>query len=166
MMISKSEQAGGCGATGDVGAGASYENVFIPRAIRNGFGPVVPWDWEIRFTAECYNAWRTATDAGDPFATPADGCYAYDRFGIFGDDRPQLVPFGLWSTGIGTPDDTSDDHRLIPAIIDWEADGYNLQFFDSSISDNDDDPESDWIYWYQPCNADCSDDDFTPGEDG
>ncbi|NND70317.1 MAG: T9SS type A sorting domain-containing protein [Rhodothermales bacterium] len=153
-------------ATGDVGTGANYNDVFIPRSVRNGFGVVVPWDWEIRFTAECYDAWRTATDAGDPFATPANGCYGYDRFGIFGDSRPQLVPFELWNTGIATPEDPSDDYRAIPAVIDWEGDGFDLQFFDSSVSGSDNDPESDWFYWYDPCNAACDANDFSPGEDG
>ncbi len=153
-------------ATGDVGTGADYNNVFIPRSIRNGFDPVVPWDWEVRFTATCYNAWRTATDAGDPFATPADGCYAYDRFGIFGDDRPQLVPFELWNIGIDTADDPSDDFRVIPAVIDWEGDGYDLQFFDSSVSGADNDPETDWTYWYLPCNAGCTENDMSPGTAG
>ncbi len=153
-------------AAGDVGTGADYTNVFIPRSIRNGFDIVVPFDYEVRFTETCFNAWQTATEAGDPFATPADGCYAYDRFGIFGDDRPQLVPFELWNTGVATPNDESDDFRMIPAIIDWEGDGFDLQFFDSSISGSDDDPESDWTYWYLPCNAGCTMNDMTPGTSG
>ncbi|NND73176.1 MAG: T9SS type A sorting domain-containing protein [Rhodothermales bacterium] len=153
-------------ATGDVGTGANYDSVFIPRSIRNGFRPVVPWDWEIRFTAECFNAWRAAADADTPFATPANGCYGYDRFGIFGDSRPQLVPFELWNTGVNTPDDPSDDYRVIPAVIDWEGDGFDIQFVDSSVSGADNDPESDWFYWYQPCDAGCNANDTSPGENG
>ncbi len=144
--------------TGDNGSRGPYD-AFIGRSIRNGFGPVVPFDWEIRFTPVCYDAWRTATDAGTPFATPADGCYGYDRFGIFGDDRPQLVPFELWNIGAGTPDDASDDFRLVPAIIDWDGDGYDMQWFDHSVSSTDNDPETDWTYWYNPL-------DRTPGTVG
>ncbi len=144
--------------TGDNGSRGPYD-AFIQRSIRNGFGPVVPFDWEVRFTEDCYNAWRTATDARTPFATPLDGCYGYDRYGIFGDDRPQLVPFELWNIGIGTPDDSSDDFRVIPAIIDWDGDGYDMQWFDHSVSSADNDPETDWTYWYNPL-------DRTPGTAG
>ncbi len=138
--------------TGDNGSRGPYD-AFIGRSIRNGFGPVVPFDWEIRFTEQCYNAWRTNYDAGTPYATPADGCYGYDRFGIFGDDRATLVPYELWNIGIDTADDPSDDFRVVPAVIDWDGDGYDLQWFDHSTSSADNDPETDWTYWYNPLDT-------------
>ena len=153
-------------STGDIGTGQNYQTVFIPRSLRRGFDAVVPYDFEVRFTPACHAVWRTAMDAGDPFATPANGCYAYDRFGMFGDERPQLIPFELWNTGVGTPNDPSDDFRMIPAVIDWELDGYDLQFFDSSLSGATNDPETDWTYWFMPCNAACDEDDYSPGTGG
>ena len=70
------------------------------------------------------------------------------------------VPFELWNTGISTPDDPSDDYRLIPYIND--ADGnevFNLLQADHSLSGYNDDPYTDWIYWWEPL-------DKTPGQSG
>jgi hypothetical protein len=125
-------------ATGDNGQSLTYDH-FLARAMRNGFGNIVPFDFELRFTAR--------------------GGLNYDRFFSGSIIVGQDVPFEIWNTGIATPDDPSDDYRLIPAIIDWDDDGFNLQNFDSSISSASNDPESDWIYWYKPI-------DTTPGESG
>ncbi len=117
--------------TGDNGSRNSYSD-FLSRSMRNGFGNVVPFDFEVRFTA--------------------GGSVNYDRFGLI-DGAVQVgadLPFEIWNTGIATPDDASDDYRMIPAVIDWEADGWDMQAFDSVISGALNDPESDWIYWYDP----------------
>jgi len=64
------------------------------------------------------------------------------------------------------PDDTSDDYRMLPAILNGIGLGAaedNLDAFDlwgddaSSSSDND--PSSDWVYWGNP-------DDMSPGSAG
>ncbi|NDC88500.1 MAG: T9SS C-terminal target domain-containing protein [Bacteroidetes bacterium] len=146
---------------------------FYDRAFRTGWSNVLPDDYEIRFTDACYTAWRTAHDSDN--ATEADGqfaaqlprnpsvsdgnCYAYDRFGYgpTGTDlddligaRLYVVPFEVWNTGSGTPDDPADDVQLIPAIIDWDGNGFSLSTTDNAISDGSDDPELDWMYMYRP----------------
>lgn len=152
--------------TGSTGLGGDYD-AFLSRSIREGIDNVLPWDWEIRFTDACYSIWREAMDSGDPFATPEDGCYSYDRFSFSGDTRRILVPFEIWNVGIGTYDDTTDDYRAIPVVIDWDIDGFDLQWVDHLASGADNDPETDWVYWHNPCNASgCSEDDLSPGTGG
>jgi hypothetical protein len=126
--------------TGDVGSGTTY-STFLERAMRSGFDDVVPYDFEIRFTEE--------------------GGYGFDAFVVSEANTGGIfpVPFELWNIGIGTPDDSSDDYRLIPYIIDWDDNGWNLQDFDHGISGGTDDPESDWIYWRRP-------EDTSPGTAG
>jgi hypothetical protein len=123
----------GCGScgwgihTGSAGDGpvSSYTD-FLLRTVRSGFADVVPFDYEIRFTAE--------------------GSYAYDvSSGII-----MPVPFELWNTGVDTPDDPGDDYRLIPYVIDWENDGWKLRDLDHEISGGGDDPETDWLFWRRP----------------
>ena len=87
---------------------------------------------------------------------------AYRRFQ---DDALIEVPFEIWNTGVGTPEDTSDDYRMVPAILDQafgdigEAGVYDLSLSDDPISGAANDPETDWIYWYNP-------NDTSPGEAG
>ncbi len=76
------------------------------------------------------------------------------------------IPFEIWNIGRGTPDDPSDDFRMVPAILDYTppdsdvANGiYDLSTSDSPVSDLEDDPYTDWVYWYEP-------NDKTPGESG
>lgn len=114
---------------------------FISRATRDGGNSqyIFPKDFEMRFTG-------TSIAAKD---------------GIFAQVGADVeVPFELWDIGIGTPDDPSDDVRLIPIILDIDDDGtYNLSALDSPLSGAANDPETDWIYWYTPL-------DETPGESG
>lgn len=92
----------------------------------------VPRDFEIRFTA-----------AG------GYGVYAFE------DDKIATVPFELWDIGVGTPDDPSDDVRMIPFLLSWDstkaewgwANGTDPAFGF---------PASDWVYWMDP-------EDPTPG---
>jgi hypothetical protein len=64
------------------------------------------------------------------------------------------VPFEIWNIGIGTPDDPSDDYRMIPLINDVDGnEAYNLDGVDHPLSGGDNDPETDWIYWYNPVNT-------------
>ncbi len=61
------------------------------------------------------------------------------------------VPFEIWNVGVATPDDPSDDYRMIPYVLDnLEDDVFNLDGTDNPISGGDNDPETDWIYWYNP----------------
>ena len=103
---------------------------FLARSIvgRDGWGPVMPFDWEIRFS-----------DGGD---------YELDWWGT---GIIQAGRMSIWNAGIATPDDTSDDIRYIPAILDngggplWE-----LVANDHASSGGANDPESDWIYFFDP----------------
>jgi hypothetical protein len=103
----------------------------------DNFTRLVPYDWEIRFTAAGGKAWLA-------FTTEA----MID------------VPFEIWNVGIGTPNDPSDDYRVIPWINDVDGNGaFNLDGVDHPISGGDNDPETDWIYWYTPY-------DKSPGQTG
>lgn len=69
------------------------------------------------------------------------------------------VPFEVWSIGRGTPDDPSDDYRMVPRVVDWDEDGFGLSTMDHGVSDEEDDPELDAIYLWEPM-------DTSPGETG
>jgi hypothetical protein len=145
------------------GFGDKYE-VFLARSMRNGWDNIVPHDFEIRFTEECRADWEDSVSDGDAYDEfPTSACYAYDRFSIITaeGDMPTIVPYELWDIGIDTPNDPSDDVRLIPAVIDWEGDGFSLQCWDHEVSGGANDPSMDWTYWYLPAG-----DDRTPGEGG
>jgi len=124
---------GAAGISGD----PSYAR-FVERVFRGtNFSRFVPYDFEIRFTS--------------------DGGLGYMRFST-GNVVP--IPFEIWNIGINTPDDASDDFRMIPGIFDADAnDAFNITATDHPISGGDDDPETDWIYWYEPA-------DKSPGQSG
>ena len=103
---------------------------FLARSItgRNGWGPVMPYDWEIRFSA--------------------GGDYELDWWntGII-----QAGRLSIWNAGIATPDDTSDDIRYIPAILDVNGTPtWDMEAADHASSGGANDPASDWIYFFDP----------------
>jgi len=110
------------------GADGSYA-VFKSRVFRNdNFTRFVPNDYEIRFTA-----------AG------GKGYLAFTTGAVIN------VPFELWCIGSGTPNDPSDDYRMIPWINDGDNSGtFNLEQLDHPVSGGDNDPYTDWIYWMEP----------------
>jgi len=74
------------------------------------------------------------------------------------------VPFELWYLGPNL-DNSDDDVRMIPVILD-EADTVGTPFpptfgftLDHEASGGNNDPASDWVYWYMP-------EDQSPGETG
>jgi hypothetical protein len=114
----------------------SYD-YFKSRVARNdNFDRIVPYDFEMRFTAA--------------------GGYANWAFEVGGTYH---VPFELWCIGIGTPDDDSDDYRMVPWVLNDigdEADGdtvYNINADDHSVSGGTNDPYMDWVYWCNPVNT-------------
>ncbi len=112
---------------------------FLTRVPRSGanWPRVIPWDFEIRFTAAGSKA-----------------------FMAFSTGSIVNVPFELWNTGIGTPNNTADDFKLIPYVFDVDGnDKWNLVQQDHSVSGGDDDPFTDWIYLYDVT-------DKTPGTKG
>jgi hypothetical protein len=136
---------------------------FISRTLRDGGNDEAlgGTDYEMRFTG-------TNDDPG------TGGSYVIEWFN---DDNVFWVPYELWQTGVATPDDPSDDVRLVSFIIDdwgpnFEGDDiYALESWGSgldasgsgdwehSVSGGDDDPFTDWVYWYRPI-------DDSPGEAG
>jgi len=131
----------------NVGGGNGYFNdgsgsSFVDRSARNdNFTRLVPYDYEMRFTT-----------AGGM------GIWAFE------DNVQRAIPFELWNIGISTPDDPSDDYRMIPGVLndtgEAPADGtYNINATDHPVSGGDNDPYMDWVYWYNPI-------DKTPGSAG
>ncbi|MGH2568728.1 MAG: T9SS type A sorting domain-containing protein [Bacteroidota bacterium] len=100
---------------------------------------IFPYDFEIRFT----------TAGGQARMHYTSGNMVY-------------VPFELWNIGIGTPDDQTDDYRMIPFVHDMNTvpkDTFDLDGHDHAVSTLDDDPETDWITFMDPVNK-------TPGTAG
>ncbi|MFN0159404.1 MAG: T9SS type A sorting domain-containing protein [Bacteroidota bacterium] len=119
---------GGAGAAGD----ESYLGRFVPRVFRgDNFDRFVPFDFELRFTAAGGRAWLAFTS-----------------------ENVIDVPFEIWNIGINTPNDPSDDYQMIPWLNDADGnEAFNLQQVDHALSGGNNDPYTDWIYWYQPTNT-------------
>lgn len=126
-------------ATGNNGSSTiALFSSFLSRSARNdNFTRIVPFDWEIRFTAKGSKAQLAFTNG-----------------------KIVDVPFELWNTGIGTPNDTKDDYQVIPLVYDFNGnDVFDLDKQDHPVSGGDNDPETDWIYIYDVT-------DHTPGTKG
>ncbi len=143
------------GGTSGGGTRGSYQS-FLNRVLRGGNnnGALGRNDYEMRFTGSNSNP-------------NVNGSYAIRGFQ---DDQVFWVPFELWRTGKGTPNDFTDDVRLTPWILDFGEDfTYNLESwgtalnggggFEHSASGGDNDPYTDWVYWYLP-------NDTSPGQSG
>ncbi len=129
--------------TGMTAANFGSFEYFMSRVVRNDNATrLVPYDFEMRFTER-----------------GGFGEWAFELGGVY------PIPFELWNVGISTPDDANDDFRMIPLVLNDtgdEAEGdtvYNINTVDHSLSGGDNDPEMDWVYWYEPS-------DKTPGESG
>jgi hypothetical protein len=122
-------------------------NTAIGRWTRDGsrWARIVPNDYEIRFTA----AGGKAVWPSEFLSNATPGTYN--------------VPFELWYTGVGTPNDPSDDVRMIPVIFEGSDTAAGVPSFgfqlDHAASGGNNDPYSDWIYFYMPA-------DRTPGSAG
>ncbi|KAA3635402.1 MAG: hypothetical protein DWP97_04820 [Calditrichaeota bacterium] len=137
------------GGTNDGGTRGSYA-AFLERVMRNDNAEDVGiYDFEMRFTAGTHYAVGAFENAPEPIYT---------------------VPFELWRIGISTPNDPSDDVRMLPWMIDADASNtYNLQGwgdsnngagdYEHSASSANNDPQTDWVYWILPA-------DDSPGEAG
>jgi hypothetical protein len=112
-------------ATGMTASNDGSYAYFLTRVPRNDdFTRIIPYDFEIRFTA-----------AG------STGNFAFTS------GNNATLPFEIWNTGIGTPTDPSDDYELVAFINDVNGDEkYDLDGVDHVISGGDNDPETDWIY--------------------
>ena len=117
------------------------------------------FDWEMRFT-------------GSYDQPGVGGGYAW---ALYADRNGYWVPFELWRCGQGTPDDPSDDLRLIPWVRGGQfgednfiydlssygsASDYTCHYYcEHSASDGGDDPYTDGVHWMVPT-------DETPGDAG
>jgi len=97
------------------------------------------------------------------FASPRDFELRFTENGGYGvyafnDDKICKVPFELWDIGVGTPNDPSDDIRMIPFILEnvATADQWGWATGEDPYFGY---PASDWIYWMDPK-------DKTPGDVG
>ena len=117
--------------TGANGSGSFDYTFFKSRVLRGSNGTrLIPYDYELRFTAAGGKAYLAFTNEAN-----VD------------------VPFEIWNIGIATPNDPSDDYRMIPWVLDnLENNVFDLSGSDCPISGGDNDAETDWIYWYQPVN--------------
>ncbi|MCH8288722.1 MAG: hypothetical protein IID12_06415 [Candidatus Marinimicrobia bacterium] len=90
----------------------------------------VPRDFELRFT-----------DTG------GWGVWAFE------DDKIGTVPFELWDIGIATPDDASDDVRMVPFLLsnDGTADAWG---YATGVDGTFGFPTSDAFYWMDPEGTD------------
>jgi hypothetical protein len=127
------------GGTSGGGTRSSYE-AFLSRTTRDGtnWPNILKGDYEFRFTG-----------AGNYGIREADFGYAQDSL--------IPVPFEVWDIGKDTPDDPSDDVRVIPVLLENDDDGtFNLSAYgagnEHSVSGADNDPFTDWVYLYRPSN--------------
>ena len=124
------------------GTTRSLYTTFLERVFRNdNIERAVPFDYELRFTEEGgYANWFLETqEMGE-------------------------VPFEIWNIGINTPDDPTDDYRMIPWVlndIDFATGPavFNINQLDHAVSGTNNDPYTDWIYWRDP-------EEKTPGDAG
>ncbi len=133
--------SGGFGPRSDGGS-------FLGRSTRAGLDVIGITDYEMRFTQRC-------VDGVDGVLAPGD-CLAWLRFQGGGLVE---VPYELWQTGVSTPDDPSDDVRMVPVLLDVNVEGVYDIGGDHAGSSSDDDPFTDWTYWMRP-------EDVSPGEAG
>ncbi len=152
------------GGTNGGGNRGSYA-AFLSRTFRDDPDRIARlgiYDWEMRFTGSNDNP-------------GVNGGYVIEAFTT---GMAYWAPFELWRTGVGTPDDPSDDLRLIPwdigdggdslyymsnwgtdsIVVDSSVSPPDTTFFgnngyEHSISGGDNDPYTDWVYWKIPVDG-------------
>ena len=145
------------------GTRGGYDS-FLSRCLRNDNAEDVGiYDYEMRFTGD--------TNSSGAYDSSLGGGSIAIR--AFQDESAVWVPFELWNIGIGTPNDLSDDVRMVVWQLDFGNDyTYNLESWgcssdsifgpaggEHSASGGDNDPFTDWIYWLYPVDS-------TPGDAG
>lgn len=63
------------------------------------------------------------------------------------------LPFEVWNVGPDTPEDSSDDFRLLVVGGDPEGDGWGLRSVDHYVSGGRNDPQTDAFSIFQPVNT-------------
>jgi hypothetical protein len=130
------------------------DNGFVGRSIREGWDTIGSDDFEWRFEQACFDGIDGNIVEGD--------CLAWRGFE---DGAIVEVPFSFWDVGLD-PNDPSDDFRMIPAICEAGCGHPGTEFIfdiagDHGVSGGDNDPYTDWIYYYKP-----EDNGAAPGEQG
>ena len=117
------------------GGTAADEASYYERVFRGtNFDRAIPHDFEMRFTEEGSTAWLAYTT----------GEYI-------------TVPFELWN--VGDLSDPSDDYKMLPFVYDADGSGTYNWWGDLEDSGADNDPGTDWVYWWDPV-------DKSPGTSG
>ena len=117
------------------GGTAADEASYYERVFRGtNFDRAIPNDFEMRFTEEGSTAWLAYTT----------GAYI-------------TVPFELWN--VGDLSDPSDDYRMLPFVYDADGSGTYNWWGDLEDSGAENDPGTDWVYWWNPV-------DKSPGTSG
>jgi len=141
------------GGSSGGGTYGSY-SAFLERVIRNDNADRLgAYDYEMRFT-------------GSNDVPTVNGSWATEEWWLGPGAHAFWVPFELWNTGIGTPDDPSDDFRMVPFIVDdagaaqsgddiyalesWGTEANGGGDLEHCVSGGDNDPYTDWVYWYNP----------------
>jgi len=83
---------------------------------------------------------------------------------LVGSSSVILVPFQLWNIGEDSPDDASDDYRMVPVLCESACGAGSLDGVfdiggDHTIAGGDNDPATDFFSWFNPANT-------APGETG
>ncbi len=112
-------------SAGEPSTVGSYES-FLLHVSDDSLRSLAPDDFEIRFTNTGSTGYNLATD---------------ELVGL---------PFSIWNTGPGTPDDASDDYQMIVGLIDNSSNGFSLRWKDHTSSGNDNDPYTDQFTWFNP----------------
>jgi hypothetical protein len=138
------------------GTRGGYDD-FLARVLRNGnLKRLVLWDYEMRFTGD--------TNSSGLYDSSLGGGSIAIR--ATQDDLPTWVPFELWRTGRDSPDDYSDDIRMVVWQLDYGNDTtYNLESWGCSTdsvygglgehsgSNDNNDPYTDLINWMLPADT-------------
>ncbi len=101
---------------------------FLRRVVRNGWGRVVPYSFELRFSGE---SWMLRD-------------YSFVLGG--------KAPLEAWNIGYSTPADTTDDYRMIISYSDEGAGGWGMLSSDHRIGAGPGDRESDRFSIWDPAD--------------
>lgn len=118
---------------------------FVERSLRNGLEVIGSDDYDMHFSQACADAMDGVIAEGD--------CLGWRAFS---DGALLEVPFELWNRG--TTPEADDDYRMVPIVCEdacgagTNALSYDLGLSDHAVSGGDNDPYTDWVYWYNPAD--------------
>lgn len=101
---------------------------FISRVARNGWGRVLPYSFELRFSGESWMLRNNSLVLGG------------------------MAPLEAWNIGYGTPADTTDDYRMIISYSDEGRSGWGMLDSDHRIGEGPGDRPSDRFSIWDPAD--------------